>query len=838
MKKVSKTIIVMIVLGLLSSNTFILSPLAAPNMDGWRWVGKPIYLQGNTKFTNAADISGSNIMSRIRSSYSYNSRRTKVLNVDWMQEKMYGDNNGSNYHYANITYDTVPNNGYGYTEWYDSPQGIFLDYVSQFILGKITDTSHGNQNPITDSIYYNRIQYPGTQQIAFLGSTQISGDLSDSKSAAILNRRGKTNYPIYLNNGKDLDASVKTELNSKNIRNLWVLGGSERFNATAGLGSNFNIIRVGGVNRNETLEFMKNSPEKLKLPSRHDGDGNGIVIKGNLGWLNSSVYNKLLSAKNNRNVNDIISAATDIFNNMNVGSKPSPNQDPSVVIGVNVNGWESYISIYYSQQGGAYVYQFILPGYFDAYKPINNWVDISEVDYINGNDYWVRPGKNFNVYTESRMNSKPYDLYPNATEALMESTDNGYSLSRHGLKPTSNGLYIEGDFNNNFNVVSGERAYNWQRNDSGTINNYISGTHVMSAKYDNRNYKVYSSGYYIGFNSWIGNTPYQNGKWIRTDGTAPTITFSSDRVENVWTKDDIKINISASDKRSGVDYTKLSQNKDNQGWTDKGSATSLTLNVTGKYDVKFETADKVGNSASVTKKYLIDKVNPVGNVEIKNVTPTGFDIVVKDMSDQHSGLSKVTLCTWTTAWDKDGKWQEQNVSNGTKSVTFRVNTSEYNNKSGKYIFDIRVFDVAGNERYSNHNIAVPDPLAIQGDIIPNPAKQGKTVTISLKTLGYANNVKIKFPDELIKLADQENPLTTDKNIKVESVHMENINFLIPLGTPLTIDDSGNRLREAYKIYIEATNEQGKKVSDFLYLDVKGNVMENLKIRFRTSGYDD
>lgn len=597
-----------IVLGLFSSNTFAL----APNMDGWSNVGKPYYLQGNTKFTNASDISGSNIMSRLRSSYTYKNRRTKVLNSVWRQEKMYTVNSsGSNYHYANITYDSLPNNlGYGYTEWYDSPQGIFLDYETQFITGKIVDSSHGSQNPVTDSIYYNRIQYPGTQQTVFIGSTQANGDLADAKSASILNRRGKTNYPIYFNKGTDLDSAIATELNSKNVRNVWILGGSERFTATAGLGKNFNVIRVGGVNRNETLEFMKSAPEKLKLPSKYSGDSNGIVIKGSLGWLQSSVYNKLLNARNNKDVNSIISAANDIFNNITVGSSPYPGQEPAVVIGVNYNGWESYVSIYYSQLNGSYVYQFILPGYFDAYEPINNWVDVTKYDYKNGNDYWVKPGSTFSIYTESRMKNYPYGLYPTNTEAFLESWDNNkYTRSVHGLYPWNNGLYTRENFTSDFNVISGEKAYNWQRTDSGVVNNYISGTHVMSAKYNNRNYKVSSSGNYINFNSWIGNTPYYNGKWIKTDGDAPV--YSSIDVENKTDSSfDIKIKNVSDNNRSGVKKVVL------KVWVNNGSGKvyEKEINLTSNSSTYQYTVNKAnfGNNSS-NYYYTVTLTDNVGN---------------------------------------------------------------------------------------------------------------------------------------------------------------------------------------------------------------------------------
>ena len=696
-------IIIALVIGLNYSITFAI----APNMDGWREAGKPTYLQGNTKFTNAADINGSNIMSRLRSSYTYNSRRTKVLNSTWVQDKLITKTpDNTNFHYTDITYTDLPNGKIGYTAWYDSPQGIFLDYETQFINGKIVDTSHGNVNPVDDSIYYNRIQYPGTQQNAYIGSTQVSGNLSDTKSAAILNRIGKTNYPIYLNNGKNLDSNISKELKDKNVRNLWILGGIERFNSTAGLSNNFNIIRIGGANRQETLEFMKDSPEKLKLPTKVSGDNNGIVVKGNLGWLQSSVYNKLMTARNNKDINSVISAADDILKNMVVGTKPSANQEPALVIGVNYQGWESYVSIYYSNIGGAYVYQFILPGYFDAYEPVNNWVDVSDVDYIDGKNYWVRPGKTFKIYTESRMKNEPYGLYPTNTEAILESwTNEKYAIAAHGL---NSGIYTRESFDTDFNKVSGEKASKWQRNDSGTLNNYISGSHYMSAKYDNRDYKVSSNGYYVAFNSWIGSDFYHDGKWVKTDGTAPIIknTYSSE-----WSNKDVKLSTSITDKRSGPKSVEL-YNSSNSKLTSGKESMTYDVKTEGVHKLKVKAKDNVGNESSSDITISIDKTAPSGIFNPNSKSWTKDNIIVNfNPSDNLSGVKEWRYATSNDNGSTYGSWSSYITGDTSKDITL---SSEGTNK-----IKVEISDKAGNSATLYSGSYQIDKTAPSGIFNPN-----------------------------------------------------------------------------------------------------------------------
>lgn len=736
------------------------------------------------------------------------------------------------------------------------------------------------------------------------------------------------------------------------------------------------------------------------------------------------------------------------------------------------------------------------PGWPSATYPTTHY-------HVNGsNDYWVNLKDRFTVYSESSIpeSSYGYGVYPDYNYISLDlngSTATGNSSSAYSGTISGVGPY----FNNNFDQYSHDSSSK-SENGSG----YLFSRFVMKAKQDNKDYKLtytsVKSGYY---DSWT-----TSNKWLRTDGTAPTVKFNSDRAEDIWTKDNVNVIVTSEDKRSGVSTTKFWQQKDDGGWTWKGeNLGTINLNTTGRHDVIVESIDNVKNSTGyLSRRYLIDKIAPLGKVTVENVTPSGFDVVVDGLYDQHSGLDKVTLVAWTTTWDGDGKWQEKKIDNSIKSSRFRVKTSDYSNKCGKYYFDLRVFDKAGNELLLSNTLDVPypkpivskieisnygykdtandvywvktdnpftakvygkaepksseyninnlqilirrfgaidfskpkifysnipnnqpvgvkysdfdigtnklpssstlstgsysvrdnaytysyfnlylwqeeditinpvvriqeyniesdwndnsatvksdgtapivdsinvskqtvnelnlninnlrdlskdktkpgsgvdfknsyveiqpvnydgnltgtkeksyiyvdnknnnytlkvdwnnclnkdwygkfrvkvyvqdnvgngaivydkvldrQPLTINGVITPNPASQGKNTIVTIKTEGSAIKIKAAFPDELVQLTAEENPLIIEKQIKVESIHTEVLNMRVPLEAPMTLGGDGKRLKEPYKVYIEAINGYGDKVYTYLDLDIQGNILDDLKIRLRSSGYD-
>ncbi|MGV2644687.1 hypothetical protein GNF86_25495, partial [Clostridium perfringens] len=114
------------------------------------------------------------------------------------------------------------------------------------------------------------------------------------------------------------------------------------------------------------------------------------------------------------------------------------------------------------------------------------------------------------------------------------------------------------------------------------------------------------------------------------------------------------------------------------------------------------------------QRYLVDKTPPEGDVYIENITTTGFDVVVKNISDKHSGVEKVTLESKSS--DGISKSQDKVITEGKNTVNFRVNTSDYENECGDYDLKIVISDKVENEKEINKTVYVPFPKPIVSPI--------------------------------------------------------------------------------------------------------------------------
>ena len=90
---------------------------------------------------------------------------------------------------------------------------------------------------------------------------------------------------------------------------------------------------------------------------------------------------------------------------------------------------------------------------------------------------------------------------------------------------------------------------------------------------------------------------------------------------------------------------------------------------------------------------------------MENITTTGFDVVVKNISDAHSGVNKVKLKSRTDESYSDIT-QEKILSQGQNSITFKVNTKDYDNKCGTYYLDAIITDKVGNEKKISRTVNV------------------------------------------------------------------------------------------------------------------------------------
>ena len=220
MKKYNKYLVVFMIIFIISLFGITDNVNASNNFEGWYKDTKPRYTYSGSNIFNKNDIDGSDIMKKVKTSYTYESRMPKIKDSIYVQKLMYDVNNSGRYWSNYIYSEETPDGSIGYTTWYDSPNGLVLDYLSKFIGGNTTPIVSSEMISYDikkDIIDWNNIQYKNTNR-AYIASTAAEAKLADAKSASALSRTDSNrNYPIYLNDGKNIDSDVKHELQEKNI---------------------------------------------------------------------------------------------------------------------------------------------------------------------------------------------------------------------------------------------------------------------------------------------------------------------------------------------------------------------------------------------------------------------------------------------------------------------------------------------------------------------------------------------------------------------------------------------------------------------------------------------
>lgn len=614
MKKIKRKILFLLLgLQLLSFSQIV---SANPNFytNGWVNGGTPKYSYNGSSIFNKSDLANTDIMYKIKNSYTYNTRMSKIANSYYVQTMMYDymnlDSSGRGKYWSDVTYtDMTPNGSIGYTQWYDSPNGVLLDYLSKYTGGNTTPTVPSepvSYNIKKDIMDWNDIQYSNPSK-AYIVSTYSGSNLADAKSASALSRNDSSrNYPIYLNDGTTIDSDVKSTLISKNIKDLYIMGGYKRFSFTAGLTDGFNIIRAGGSNTQTTYEYFTNLPNKMNEPQHYLADSNGIVISGDLGSQYDLAYQYLERLKNTKDTNVLVDLANILSSRINIGKEPSKSDSPSLVLGVNIVNFETYWIVYYSNTLGHYVYQFVLPGYYEKFQPINDNLTISGSPYQNGNDYWFKPNSEISITTSAYMSSVSNN-YPDTMSLLLGSAE-------YNLKTNSSSTNTA--FNNEFRVSSGSA---WRS--SSNNRNYLTANHKFVALYDNKTYDV---NFTSKLNSYTAPT-VETGKKIKIDGTAPTgdvkYDFNDETLDMNITVDNIVETGSGLDRVWGEYYPKDNPTKIIvQDLVINGNKATGSKNIydeLGNVDMiglVVKATDKVGNEG-VLGQHEVDMFNITATIE-------------------------------------------------------------------------------------------------------------------------------------------------------------------------------------------------------------------------------
>ena len=230
-----------------------------------------------------------------------------------------------------------------------------------------------------------------------------------------------------------------------------------------------------------------------------------------------------------------------------------------------------------------------------------------------------------------------------------------------------------------------------------------------------------------------------------TDANA-TITKSP----NDWTKQEVTATASTTEKN----YT-LQTKKDNGEWQ-----TTNTQKFTENGTVYARLWDGTNAGEEIYKTITnIDKTAPTAtNIEIKNVTPAGYDVYVYGVKDNGSGVNRVQFPTWTEAKGQDDiqpNWQGGESSKGTKQAdgttwVYHVNITEHKTEAGEYNTHIYAYDNLENGKcIGTKKITVPmvkityDENYVK-DGITNKQTVEKVYNTELGTLGTPTRTGYTF----------------------------------------------------------------------------------------------
>lgn len=156
-------------------------------------------------------------------------------------------------------------------------------------------------------------------------------------------------------------------------------------------------------------------------------------------------------------------------------------------------------------------------------------------------------------------------------------------------------------------------------------------------------------------------------------------------------------------------------------------------------------------------------------------------------------------------------------------------------KSSKLKIDLYGTDNVGNTGEIGSNTV--SLLTISAKIAPNPDLQGHNAYLQVTTTGYADTIKAYWPQEIISQDKAGTVFPMAKQIRQEPIHNDSFTYLLPLTTPLTMNENG-KLRDPYTIVVEADNkDNGDKAQTTVQLDVEDNVLDGVKTEIIGTGYD-
>ena len=236
-------------------------------------------------------------------------------------------------------------------------------------------------------------------------------------------------------------------------------------------------------------------------------------------------------------------------------------------------------------------------------------------------------------------------------------------------------------------------------------------------------------------------------------GTVPKLTDANTTITkspNDWTTQEVTATVTTTEKNYA-----LQTKKDNGEWQ-----TTNSQKYTENGTIYARLWDGTNAGEEIYKPITnIDKTAPTAtNIEIKNVTPAGYDVYVYGVKDNGSGVNRVQFPTWTEAKGQDDiqpNWQTGASSKGTKQAdgttwVYRVNITDHKTEAGEYNTHIYAYDNLENGKcIGTKKITVP---MVKITYSENYVKDGttnkqtieKVYNTELGTLGTPTRTGYKF----------------------------------------------------------------------------------------------
>lgn len=275
--------------------------------------------------------------------------------------------------------------------------------------------------------------------------------------------------------------------------------------------------------------------------------------------------------------------------------------------------------------------------------------------------------------------------------------------------------------------------------------------------------------------------------------------------------------------------TNVNQTANNQpGETDVVFSFTSQTNTEGDYPVTINSKDKAGNDYSLvngqwvdtTFKIRVDNTAPTITADITNGSLQPGATITLTSGDLRSGVKET--------WDM---WSSSSNPVGTLTgfAKMATNRAVAPSVDGTYYHHVKCYDNVGNMTYTIFGSYTVSSITVAASLSPNPAKQGQKITFKVDTTGFAKFITIYFPNEIWTL-DTSTPIITQ--IPEQASRTDTITYYLPMSTPKTIDDSGNRIVPAYIIQVKGEKADGTFKVVNLLLDVKGSILDGIKTEIK------